>query len=174
MRVLLVLAFRVHDGQAAAEVPVLLLFLLRLPLLFLRLDVKPQAVQIFQSPFSHQNSISFLEASTVARRLHCSPGGFLRTGQHSSNPYFVPTRCSSDEASRSHQQPLIHLFVSLAARTSWSGINANTGSPNMHKGDAYGAANKYLNGVLPSSRTVNLESTNPSVPNCKWNGKWNY
>ena len=51
-------------------------------------------------------------ASTVSRRLHCSPGGFLRTDLHSSKPCFVPTRCSSDDASRPHQQPLIHLFVS--------------------------------------------------------------
>ena len=57
-------------------------------------------------------------ASTVSRRLHCSPGGFLQTDLHLSKPCFVPTRCSSDEASRHHQQPLIHLFVSLAARTS--------------------------------------------------------
>ena len=48
--------------------------------------------------------------------------GFLRTGLRFCKPNFVPSRCSSDEASRLHQQPLIHLFVSLAARTSWSGI----------------------------------------------------
>ena len=65
-------------------------------------------------------------ASIVSRRFHCSPGGFLRTYLHLSKPCFVPTRCSSDEASRPHQQPLIHLFVSLAALTSWSYINANT------------------------------------------------
>ena len=109
-------------------------------------------------------------ASTVARRLHCSPGGFLRTGLHLSEPCFVPTTCSSDEASRPHQQPLIHLFVSLAARTSWSGISANTDSPNMHKGDTYGVPSKHWNGVLPSGRTVNLESTNPAYRDCKWNG----
>ena len=57
-------------------------------------------------------------ATTVSRRLHCSPGGFLRTDLHLNKPCVVPTRCSSDDASRSHQQPLIHLFVSLAARTS--------------------------------------------------------
>ena len=57
-------------------------------------------------------------ASIVSRRLHCSPGGFLRTDLRLSKPCFVPTRCSSDDASRPHQQPLIHLFVSLAARTS--------------------------------------------------------
>ena len=73
-------------------------------------------------------------ASTVSRRLHCSPGGFLRTDLHFSKPCFVANRCSSNDASRLHQQ-LIQLFVSLAARTSWSGINANTDSPNMHKGD---------------------------------------
>ena len=101
-------------------------------------------------------------ASTVSRRLHCSPGGFLRTYLHSSKPCFVPTRCSSDEASRSHQQPLIHLFVSLAVRTSWSGINANTDSPNMHKCDTCGVPSEYWNGVAPSGRTVNLESTNPA------------
>ena len=101
-------------------------------------------------------------ASTVSRRLHCSLVGFLRTDLHLSKPCFVPTRCSSDDASRPHQQPLIHLFVSLAARTSWSGINANTDSPNMHKGDTYGVPSKYWNWVLPSGRTVNLESTNPA------------
>ena len=99
-------------------------------------------------------------ASIVSRRLHCSPGGFLRTDLHLSNPCFVRTRCSSDETSRPHQQPLTHLFVSLAARTSWSGINANTDSPNMHKSDTYGVQSKHWNGVLPSGRTVNLESTN--------------
>ena len=57
-------------------------------------------------------------ASTVSRRFHCSPGGFLRTDLHLSKPCFVLIRCSSDETSRPHQQPLIHLFVSLAARTS--------------------------------------------------------
>ena len=57
-------------------------------------------------------------ASTVSRRSHCSPGGILRTDLHLSKPCFVPTRCSSDDASRPHQQQLIHLFVSLAARTS--------------------------------------------------------
>ena len=57
-------------------------------------------------------------ASIVSRRLRLSPGGFLRTDLHLSKPCFVPTRCSSDDASRPHQQPLIHLFVSLAARTS--------------------------------------------------------
>ena len=46
-------------------------------------------------------------ASTVSRRLHCSPGGFLRTDLHLSKPCFVPTRCSSDDASRPHQEPLI-------------------------------------------------------------------
>ena len=104
----------------------------------------------------------FPRASTVSRRLHCSPGGFLRTDLHLSKPCFVTTRCSSDDASRLHQQPLIHLFVSLAARTSWSGINANTDSQNMRKGDTYGVPSKCWNGVLPSGRTVNLESTNPA------------
>ena len=101
-------------------------------------------------------------ASTVSRRLHCSPGGFLRTDLHLSKPCFVPTRCSSDDASRPHQQPLIHLFVSLAARTGRSGINAKTDSPNMHKVDTYGVPSKYWNEVLPSGRTVNLENTNPA------------
>ena len=41
-------------------------------------------------------------ASTVSRRLHCSPGDFLRTDLLSSKPCFVPTRCSSDDASRPH------------------------------------------------------------------------
>ena len=50
-------------------------------------------------------------ASIVSRRLHCSPGGFLRTDLHSSKPCFVPAWCSSDDASRPRQQPLIHLFV---------------------------------------------------------------
>ena len=40
-------------------------------------------------------------ASIVSRRLHCSPGGFLRTDLHLSKPCFVPTRCSSDDASSS-------------------------------------------------------------------------
>ena len=53
-----------------------------------------------------------------SRRLQCSPGGFLRTDLHLSKPCFVSTKYSSDDASRHHQQPLIHLFVSLAARTS--------------------------------------------------------
>ena len=49
-------------------------------------------------------------------RFTSTPCGFLRTDLHSSKPCFVPTRCSSDDASRPHQQPLIHLFVSLALR----------------------------------------------------------
>ena len=98
-------------------------------------------------------------APTVSRRLHCSPRGFLRTDLHLSTPNFVPTRCSSDDASRFHQQPL---FVSLAALTSLSWIFANTDSPNMHKGETYGVPSKYWNGVLPSGRTVNQVNTNPA------------
>ena len=70
-----------------------------------------------------------------------------------------PTRCSSAKASRRHQLPLIHLFVSLAALTSWSGITAKIDSPNTHKVHAYGAPDKYWTGVLPSGRTV---SKNPA------------
>ena len=55
-------------------------------------------------------------ASTVSRRLHCSPGDVLRTDLHLSKPCLIPTKYSSDDASLPHQQPLIHLFVSLAAR----------------------------------------------------------
>ena len=84
----------------------------------LHLDVKSQVVQVFQNPFPRQKFHFVPRASTVSRRLHCSPGGFLRTGLHLSKPCFVPTRCSSDDAPRPHQQPLIHLFVSLAARES--------------------------------------------------------
>ena len=40
-----------------------------------------------------------------------------------------------------------------------AGINANTDTPNMHKSDTYGVPRKYWNGVLPSGRTANLEST---------------
>ena len=138
-----------HGCQVVAKVPVLLLLLL------LRPNVIPEVVQIFQSPLPHQNSISSLEPRPFT-------GGFLRTDLHLSKPNFVSTRCSSDEASRPHQQPLIHLFVSLAARTSWSGINAHTDSPNMHKGDTHGVPSKYWNGVLPSGHTVNLERTNPA------------
>ena len=143
LRVLLVLAFRVHDCQAVAEVPGAVVVSV------VAVAVPPSRREAIGGP-DIPESISTSKfhfvprASTVSRRLHCSPGGFLRTGLHLSNPYFVPTRCSSDEASRPHQQPLIHLFVSLAARTSWSVINANTDSPDMHKGDAYGVANKYL------------------------------
>ena len=48
----------------------------------------------------------------------------------------------------------------LAARNSLSRINANTDSPNMHRGETYGVPSKYWNGVLPSGRTVNLDSRN--------------
>ena len=37
--------------------------------------------------------------SPVSRRLHCSPGDFLRTYLHLSKTAFVPTACSSDRAS---------------------------------------------------------------------------
>ena len=63
------------------------------------LDVKPQVVQISQSPFPHQNSISSLEprpfhvGSIVLQVVFCE---LICT----SKPCFVPTRCSSDEASR--------------------------------------------------------------------------
>ena len=110
----LCLAFRVHHclTEVQVEVP------LESPpvpslLASLHLDDKLQVVRVFQSPVPYQNSISSLEPRpfpTVLQEVLCS------------------TRCS-DEASRPHQQPLIHLFVSLAARTSWSGINANTDSP---------------------------------------------
>ena len=33
----------------------------------------------------------------------------------------------------------------------------------MHEGDTCGVPSKYWNGVLPSSRTVNLERTNPAL-----------
>ena len=110
-------------------------------------------------------------ASTVSRRLQCSPGGFLRTDLHLSTPNFVPTRCSSDDASHPHQQPLIHRFDSLAARTSWSGINANTDSPNMHKGETYGVPSKYRNGVLQSRSHCKSSEHKSCVTNCKWNGR---
>ena len=64
-----------------------------------------------------KNSISSLEP----RPFHVGSTALqevLRTDLHLSKQCFVPTRCSSDEASRPQQQPLIHLFVSLAARTS--------------------------------------------------------
>ena len=100
--------------------------------------------------------------STVSRRLHSSPGGFLRTDLHFSKACFVPTKCSSDDASRLHQEALIHLFVSLAAGYFVIGNKANTESPNMHQGDTNGVPRKYWNVVLPSGRTVNLQSTNPA------------
>ena len=100
-------------------------------------------------------------ASTVPRRFHCSPGGFLLTYQHLRQTMLRTHQVFIGRNTRPHQQPLIHLFVSLAARTSWSGINANTDSPNMHEGAIYGVPSKYWNGVLPSGRTVNLKSTNP-------------
>ena len=48
-------------------------------------------------------------ASIVSRRLHCSPGCFLRTDLHLSKPCFVPTRWSSDDT---HVNDT-HLFVAL-------------------------------------------------------------
>ena len=128
----------------------------------LHLDVKSQVVQILQSPFPRQNATSSLELRSFHVGSIALQEVFLRTDPHLSKPCFVPTRCSSDDASRPHQQPLIHLFVSLAARTSLSGIKANTDSLNMHKGDTYGVPSKYWNGVLPSGRTVNLERTYPA------------
>ena len=50
----------------------------------------------------HHNSHSFRDGSTVLQVLVCE------TDLKFSKPNFVPTRCSSDRASRSHQQPLIH------------------------------------------------------------------
>ena len=76
LRALLVTASQVHDCQVVAEVPVLLLLLL-VPLLLLRLDVIPEAVQIFQSPFPHQNPVSSLEprpfhgGSTALQEVSC-------------------------------------------------------------------------------------------------------
>ena len=162
-RALLVLAFRARDCLAKAQVEVLWESPpVPSPLASLHLDVKPQAVQIFQSPCPHQNSISSLEpqpfdvGSTALQEVFCE---LICTCENhaSSLPGVHPTKRLVP-----HQQPLIHLFVSLAARTSWSGINANTDSPNMHQGDTYGVPSKYWNGVLPSGRTVNLESTKPA------------
>ena len=117
-RALLVLAFRARELLAEVQVEVLL-ECPPVPLLStsLHLDVEPRVVQIFQNPFPQFKFHFVPRASTVSRRLHCCPGGFLRTDLHLSKACFVPTRCSSDDASRPHQQALIHLFVSLAART---------------------------------------------------------
>ena len=65
-RALLVLAFRVCNCLAEVQVEVLWEFLpVPSPLASLHLDLKPQVVQIFQSPFPHQNSISSLEPRPV-------------------------------------------------------------------------------------------------------------
>ena len=110
------------------------------------------AVLARQCPCPHQNSTP--RASPVSRRLHCSPDAFLWTDLRSSNPNFVPTKCSPDKASRLHQQPLIRLFVTLTALSSWSGITLNIDSPNTHKADARGAPKRNLDGVLPQDLTV--------------------
>ena len=130
--------------------------LLLLLLVFFRLDRDSRSSLGVPVSISTSKFHFVPRASTVSRQLRCCPGRFLRTDLHLGKPCFAPTKCSSDEASRHHQQPLIHLFVSLIARTSWSGINANTDSPNFHNNETYGVPSKYWNGVLPSGRTVNL------------------
>ena len=66
------------------------------------------------------------------------------------------TKCSSDTASRLHWQPLINLFVSLAALTSWSRITAKIDSPNTDKADAYGVPTNIGMACV-------AESCNPNV-----------
>ena len=78
-RALLDLAFQVRALLAEVQVEELWEFP-PVPSLsaFPRLDVVPELVRVFQNPFPRQNSISSLELTTVLRRLHCSPGSFLR------------------------------------------------------------------------------------------------
>ena len=161
LHALLVLAFRVRDCQVVAEVLVMLVFLLLMQLLFPRLDVKPRRSRYSRVHFHIKIPFAleprpFHVGSTALQEVSCE---LICT---SAKTCFASAKCSSDETSRPHQQPLIHLFVSLAARTPSSAISANTDSPNMHKSDTYGIPSKYWNGVLPSGRTVKLESTNPA------------
>ena len=126
-----------------------------------RLDVKATGGPDIPEYISTRKFHFVPRASTVPRRFHCSPEGFSVNLSSLWQTMVRTTQVFIRRNTREHQQPLIHLFVSLAARTSWSGINSNTDSPNMHEGAIYGVPSKYWNGVLPSGRTVNLKSTNP-------------
>ena len=113
------LASRIRVLLAEVQVEVLWEFPSRLLLsAFPRLDVVPELVRVFQCPFPRQNSTSCLELQSFHVDSIALQVVFSRTDLHLSKPCFVPTKCSSDDASRPPQQLLIHLFLSLAARTS--------------------------------------------------------
>ena len=101
-------------------------------------------------------------ASPVSRRLHCSPSGFLRTVLQISKQHFVPIKCSSDKASVSPPAATDPSVRELGCSHFVAKDPSKTDAPNTHKGDAYGAPNRYWNGDLPSGVTVNLVSTNPA------------
>ena len=117
------------------------------------------AVLVLQRPFYSSKFYIVPRASPVLRRLHRTPGGFLRTYLHFSKPIFGPTRCSCDKASRTHQQPLI--VRELGCPHFVVGDQTKIDSPNTHKAVAYGAPDRYWNGVLPLGLTVKLVGTNP-------------
>ena len=106
------------SGGSASEGTVGISNLLPLLSAFPHLDLVPELVQSIPESISTSKFHFVPRASIVSRRLHCSPGGSPQTDLHLIKACFVTTRCSSDDASRHHQQPLIDLFVSLAARAS--------------------------------------------------------
>ena len=55
---------------------------------FPHLDVVPELVLGIPESISASKFHFGPRASTVSRRFHCSPGGFLRTGLHLSKPFF--------------------------------------------------------------------------------------
>ena len=92
-RALLVLAFRARALLAEVQVVVLWEFP-PVPSLsaLLHLDVKPQVVQIFQSPFPRQNSISSLQPR-LSRRLQVFCELICTQANHAPSPPGVhPTK----------------------------------------------------------------------------------
>ena len=129
-----------------------------LQLAALRFDVISMDVKCIPSSTPMPKFHFVPRASTVSRRLHCSPGGFLRTDLHLSTTNLVPTRIRLAPTS-SH---ILICSMSLAALTSRSRIIAKTGSTIRHKGETCEVQTNYSKGVPPSNRTVNLVSPNPA------------
>ena len=100
-------------------------------------------------------------ASIVSRRLHYSPGGFLRTDLHLKQTMLRPHQVFNRRRVSFPPATTDPSVRQLGCSHFMIGDQRETDSPNMHKGDTYGVPSKYWNGVLPSGRTVNLESTNP-------------
>ena len=129
---------------------------------FPRLDVVPESVRGTPESISTSKLHFAPRASIVTRRLHCSPGGFLRTDLHLSKPCFVPTRCSSGRCISSppgttdppvRQFGCVHCVIGNQSKYRFT---------NMHKGDTYGVPSKYWKGGSAVGSHCESERTNPA------------